>query len=62
MNTYLAGRRKVGERDTNTNFLCCPLRRRRGGGGGGMRGEGRRRKQEEGRMGESKGEGKGKNK
>lgn len=54
MNTQLAGRRKVGERDTNTNFLCCPLRR-----GGG---EGRRRKKEEGRMGESKGEGKGKNK
>ena len=39
MNTHLAGRRKVGEeesgreRDTNANFLCCPLRR------GGMRGK-----------------------
>ena len=42
MNTHLAGRRKVGERDTNTNFLCCPLRR------GGMRGR-REEKKERGR-------------
>ena len=42
MNTHLVGRRKVGERDTNTNFLCCPLRRRMRGKGAEEKERGRK--------------------